>query len=367
MNRRNFMGAGAATMAALGASASSGVARAKSDATTRGIIVDGCSPTMLSRSYLELLKSAGVGCWHVDMGGRTALAQLSLLHTVLDQNRDLAELARSVEDIRRIHASGRIALVFGWQAVDSIEDPQANNWQVNPPRTAMRAYYELGLRCVGLVYNLANSFGGGCLDPRIGLTKAGRFLVEEMQKMGILVDCGGHTGEQTSLDIIAMAQRPVVCTHSNVLALNDNPRNTSDGVIEGIARTGGVFCVSAIDPFMTWNRNYIGKSPDTVPRAGISRMVDEFDHLKRLVGVDHIGLGPDFTHGAKGAIDPDVSFAFPPEMTYRQDPIQYVQGFEDMTKLPDLEKEMRRRGWSDEDLRKVLGENLLRVFSRAWG
>src|SRR5665811_514552 len=89
-------------------------------------------------------------------------------------------------------------------------------------------------------------------DRQMPLTRSGEFLVRKMQEMGILVDCGGHTGERSSMDIIRIAKRPVICSHSNVKALNDNPRCTSDRVIDGIARTGGVFGLCAVDAFMTW-------------------------------------------------------------------------------------------------------------------
>jgi membrane dipeptidase len=168
-----------------------------------------------------------------------------------------------------------------------------NDWRDHkPPLTNLRAFYELGLRVAGLQYNMANQFGGGCLDPTVPLTIQGKYLVAQMQELGILVDCGGHIGEQTSLGILEMARRPVVCTHSNVLALNDNPRNTSDRVIEGIAKTGGVFGVTAMDGFLTWSRK---DAPEAMtgpfpPRAGVPRYVDEFDYLKRLVGVGLLGV-----------------------------------------------------------------------------
>ncbi len=150
-----------------------------------------------------------------------------------------------------------------------------------------------------------------------------------MQDMGILVDTGGHTGERTSLDVIRMARRPVVCTHANMLGLNDNPRNISDRVIEGIAKTGGLVGITAMEGFMTWSRKdapraMTGPFP---PRANVSRYVDEFDYMKRLVGVDHVALGTDFISDLE-RIDPSKEFQFPPEMTYNQTPtLKLVEGF----------------------------------------
>src|SRR6185503_9128029 len=104
-----------------------------------------------------------------------------------------------------------------------------------------------------LAYNLSNFFGGGCLDPTTPLSKAGRFLVGEMQEKGILVDCS-HSSERTGLDIVKMATRPVVCSHSNPAALVDNPRNISDRLIEGTARTGGLIGVNPLNTLLVWQR-----------------------------------------------------------------------------------------------------------------
>ena len=135
-----------------------------------------------------------------------------------------------------------------------------------------------------------------------------------------------------------MARRPVVITHGNILALNDNPRNSRDRVIEGVARTGGLMGVTALDAFMTWSRKDAPRV-DTgpyPPRANVARYVDEFDYLKRLVGIDHIAIGTDFTSDVEAA-DPSQLFQFPPEMMYNQKPtIKYVAGFESVSDLKNV-------------------------------
>jgi membrane dipeptidase len=248
-------------------------------------------------------------------------------------------------------------MVFGWQDSSALEEGHAgNDWRDSlPPVTNLRAWYELGLRVANLQYNMANQFGGGCLDPTVPLTIQGKFLVAQMQEIGILVDCGGHTGEQTSLDIIAMARRPVICSHSNVLALNDNPRNTSDRVIEGIAKTGGVFGVTAMDGFMTWSRKdaplaMTGPYPKT---ATVSRYVDEFDYLKKLVGIDHIGLGPDFINDLE-PIDPSHSVEFPTTMTYAQP----------KTENNEVGRRFRKRRWFWKRPRRIRSSGLFHCRDR---
>lgn len=370
MNRRGLMklaggGLFAATAGAVSAASAASPTQASSLPGATPIVVDGCSPSAPTAEYLALLRKGGVDSWSVSM--LPTLLQMSALLEFVDLHSKEVAIAKSAADIRRLKQEGRISLTIGWQEADLFAMKGESDWWSKPPKTTMRLFYEAGLRVVGLVYNLTNAFAGGCLDPKVGLTKAGRAVVADMQSMGILVDVGGHMGEQSSLDIIAMAERPIVCTHSNVAALNPNPRNTSDRVIEGIARTGGLFGVSAIDPFMSWSGKDVGKRQQPQKRADVKRYVDELDYLKRLVGVDHIGIGGDFTVGSTSSIYPDESFAFPPEMTYVQDPIQYANGFEDISKLPAVRAEMVRRGWRTDEIDKVMGENWMRVYAASIG
>ena len=179
-------------------------------------------------------------------------------------------------------------------------------------------------------------------------------------------ETGSYSG--TALEQSDIARRPVVCTHSNVLALNDNPRCTSDRVIEGIAKTGGVFGVTAVDGFMTWSRKDAPKamSGPFPPRAGIAQFVDQFDYLKHLVGVDHIGLGPDFINDLE-PIDPSKSIEFPPEMTYLQPvTLKYIEGFESVDGLGNVRAEFVRRGYTAEEIAKIFGGNWMRVYREAW-
>ena len=190
--------------------------------------------------------------------------------------------------------------------------------------TQLSAYYERGLRIANLSYNPSSFFGGGCLDPMTPLSRAGRYIVGQMQEMGILVDCS-HSSEQTSLDIVRMATRPVVCSHSNPVAIDDNPRNVSDRLIEGIAKTGGLIGVNPINCFLLWSREDAPHA-DTgpfPPLASISQYVDMMDYVRRLVGIDYIGIGSDWTIGNPRRPDvPPVpsakSFTYPPEMIYNQ-------------------------------------------------
>ncbi len=175
---------------------------------------------------------------------------------------------------------------------------------------------------------------------------------------------GGHTGERTSLDAIEMSSGvPIVCTHSNVAALTDNPRNGSDRLFEAIAATGGVIGVTAFNDFHARTRHDAGV-PRT-PQVGLEKHLDQFDYLRRLVGADHVGLGPDFIEGRdpRAPVNPAVT---PPEI-YSEKPWLYVTGFERITELSHVTRGLIERGWSTTEIRKVLGENWLRVYARVWG
>jgi len=342
-------------------------ARVVSHAGLEDLVVDGSDVSTLTPAYLAMLKQAGVGCcmWNGYSRWFNGLPYFVTVYDFLAANRDQVAVVKNVGDIRKAQADGKVALVLGWQSAEPLVD-EPDEWFRNPPRLHLRAYYELGLRVCGIAYNLANVFGGGCLDPQVGLTRAGRALVEQIHRLGILLDVGGHTGEQTSLDAIAMsAGVPVICSHANAATLVDNPRNISDRLIEAIARTGGVIGITAVNDFQARARK--DAAVPSTPRVSVDRMLDHVDHVKRLVGIDHVALGPDFTEAVNVRIDPETSFYFPPDMASKQQPINYVDGFERITELPNVVNGLRRRGWSGAEVRKLLGANWLGVYRRVWG
>lgn len=322
------------------------------------LIVNGLDPSELTTRYVEMLRSAGVSCW---LRSRTApdVQAFADAHNFLDAHRDRIVMTTTVKEIYEARRSGRIAHIFGWQSANVLGDAKGE-----PPPTALRAYYQLGLRVVGIAYNVSNIFGAGCLEPHLGLTRAGQRLVEEIHHLRILLDVGGHTGEQTSLEAIKMSSGvPIVCTHTNVAALIDNPRNSTDRLFEAIANTGGVIGVTAFNDFHARTRH--DTKTAITPQVDLEKHLDHFDYLRRLVGTDHIGLGPDFIEGRdpNAAVNPEVA---PPEV-YSRKPWLYVKGFERITELPNITRGLIERGWSTKEIKKVLGENWLRVYEQVWG
>lgn len=318
------------------------------------LVVDGLNATQLDEKRIELLRKGGVNCAVKGVGGLGGHAQM--LNFLDAHAKDVAR-ATTVREIREIAQQGRIAIILEWQSSDPLVS------EANPP-AALRAYHQMGLRIVGLVYNRVNIFGGGALESHVGLTRMGRRLVEAIHQNRIVLDVGGHTGEQTAFDAIAMTRGvPVVCTHTNVRALNDNPRCMTDKLIEAIAKTGGVVGITSFSDFMirTPKDAHIARSP----QVGLDKYLDQFDYMKKLVGVDHVGIGADNVEGMAGGIALDRE-ALPPE-AYSEQPWYYAKGFESIAELPNVTKGLVDRGWAAADIQKVLGENWLRVYGQVWG
>jgi len=371
LDRRQFL-RGSAALAAAGAAAGATPATmaAGADAPaatgTARIVINGLDTSDVTAEFLGLLRQGGVHCSHVSKDD--AYSYGSLLRFVDRHPKEVA-IAKTTEAILQAKRDGKIALVCGSQAAsDYIPQlfPEGVRKTYETVAVALRVNYELGMRTQGIAYNTANIFGGGCLEPRSPLTRVGRRLVEEIHKLRILLDVGGHTGEQTSLDALAMSGGvPVVCTHTNIAALKPNPRATSDRVLEAIARSGGVIGLTAISDFLV--RDADAKNPRS-PQATLEMLLDQYDYLKRLVGIDHIGLGTDhiwgwgneYVHAAEDNI------LFPPD-TMSDGPSQLVKDFENVAKLPNLERGLLSRGWRQAELDQLMGANWLRIYKAAWG
>jgi membrane dipeptidase len=328
------------------------------------LVIDGLDCSVPSEAYVAKLRAGGVDCMHLsveDMDGRGNVHPFVFVHERLDRLRDSMRLARSVADIYDCKRSGRVAVVLGWQGADP----------VGVEHGTLRAYYELGLRIMGITYNITNRYGSGCLEPAGYLTSDGRALVEKAHDLSMLVDVGGHTGEQTSLDVIAIAGgRPVICSHTALAALNPNRRNTSDRVCEAIARTGGVIGVLCLSDFLVRHAGN-GRPGEATPQAPFSVFLDHLDYLKGLVGIEHVGIGPDFVDGqdlSKPGAWPGNRFT--PDMVgglTADGSILYAEGFESIDRLPNVAAALQARGWTSTEVDRALGGNWARVYRQAWG
>ena len=288
-----------------------------------------------------------------------ALEGLMYWHLVTRQHPNLF-VAKTAADIRSTKRDGRAALIIA---------AQGGEWIGNKLHR-IEAFYRLGLRMMLPAYNTTNLICDGCLDRTdSGLTCFGELVVEECNRVGLLLDCT-HIGRQSSLDIIERSSSPVVFSHSNPKALVDNPRNIDDEQIKACAENGGVIGLAPWGPLVM--------KPDATEWPGISDYVDQIEHVADVTGsLDHVGVGtdmslgtyPDHWHDPWG--DP-VSFASVTG-TYDQlitadvrSPKRALRDFNSYPEVLDFAAALVRRGYSDDDVRKILGENFLRVFEQVW-
>jgi membrane dipeptidase len=267
-----------------------------------------------------------------------ALDMIEALKAQIDRHRDALELARSAADVRRIVADGRIAALMGLEGGHAIEDDLE----------FLRDFQRRGIRYMTLTWSNANDWADSCYEERHGgLTERGREVVQEMNRLGILVDIS-HVSDATFWDAIEVSRAPVIASHSSVRAISDHPRNLSDDMLRAIAANGGVAMINFSEFFIDPAKNGTGNVLLTVlthlgwPHTPFEFIVDHIDHAVEVAGIDHVGLGSDFAG----------TFSMP-------------GGMKDVTGFPRLTTELLRRGYAPDAVRKVLGENTLRVMGEA--
>ena len=305
---------------------------------------------------------------------KEAMELIDLVNQVVASHPADLEPATCAADIRRIKKTGKMAVLMGLEGGHAIEDSLA----------ALRVFYQLGIRYLTLVHvntnHWADSSGAPWLpdfDPQglqvhHGLTDFGRAVVLEMNRLGMMVDIS-HASDETTDDVLAVSRAPIFASHSSCLAISNSPRNLNDDQIRRIARTGGVVMINFSSEFLdqeitdAFRALYLKIRPEyeeikkrfadhpaereaaidelyeKLPsyRAPWTKIVDHIEHVIDIAGPDAVGLGTDFD-----------GIGDPPE------------GLEDVSHLPKITEELLRRGYSEEVVRKVLGENFLRFFTR---
>jgi len=232
------------------------------------------------------------------------------------------ELARSTSDIERIFGGGRIASLIGMEGGHAIENSLG----------ALRAYYELGARYMTLTHSESIDWADAGTGAELhgGLTRFGEEVVREMNRLGMLVDLS-HTSPGTMSDVLDIAEAPVIFSHSSARALRDHPRNVPDSILRRVPQNGGVVMVTFVPGFLVDGRE-----------ATLADVADHIEHVRRVAGPDHVGIGSDFDGISSTPL-----------------------GLEDVSTYPALFAELSRRGWSDTDMSKLAGENILRVMRDA--
>jgi membrane dipeptidase len=375
ITRRTVLGGAMAAGAAMGLTSVTANAAGGRAASAPPLVVDGLDCSLVSEKFLELMRQGGANCVHLTVGGiaedNGGTPGFGTLYEFADKYGDQMVIAKTVRDIREAAQARKIAFVLGWQDANILDGPLRESRVFTTMNEGLRAYSQLGLRVIGICFNNSNLFGGGCLEQREPLTQAGRRLVAEVHKRNLVLDVGGHTGEQTSLDAIEISQGvPVVSTHTNAAAINPNMRCISDRLAIAIANTGGVIGINALSDFHNRNAKSALIQGDQSPQVSLDKHLDQYDYFRKLVGVEHIGLGPDFEFGTtwstQGEPSADVSLNWP----YGESSVGgllYIKDYENISKLPNLIRGLKGRGWTQPELDKLLGENWLRVYERVWG
>jgi membrane dipeptidase len=253
----------------------------------------------------------------------------------------------NMADILGAKRDGKVAVIMGMQNSDHFRKAED-----------VKFFHDLGQRVSQLTYNTQNRIGSGSTE-RVdgGVTDFGVSIIEEMEKVGMLIDVS-HSGDRTTLDAIAIAKRPIAITHSNCRALNNHPRLKTDEAIKACAAKGGVMGIAGVRNFVT------GAEPTT-----LTDMVDHIDHAVKLVGIDHVGIGSDLDlHGyddmppeiKKAMIESlDESYAFREKLD--------TDGYDHPRRIYDLTEELLRRHYSECNIKAILGGNFQRLLKATWG
>ena len=320
-------------------------------------------PRLRQGSISAQFWSAFVDTSFMDTGEslRQCLREIDVIHRLVDRYPEL-ELALTTDDIVRIRREGKIASLIGVEGGHAIEGSLA----------ALRLLYALGARYMTLTHFRTIEWADSATDfPRHhGLTELGEEVVREMNRLGMLVDLS-HVSPDSMRDALRVSRAPVMFYHSNALALNAHPRNVPDDVLRVVKDNGGVVMVNFIPAYVDpshprWSvardeelerlrrdlddereierrlQDWTSRNPE--PRGSLSQVADHIDHIREVAGIDHVGIGSDF-YDAGG-----------PSM---------AEGLGDVTRFPALVAELLARGYTDEEVKKVAGENLLRVMREA--
>ena len=376
ISRRRVLGCGAATLATaagfpminlgeyrLHAASPKTYSKRTIDLVRRSLVIDMLAPIKLdfrpdyfaaplSEKDAAEFRASGITGFHnaVGVGGKDARASvlewMNGWQGFVGRNSHVFSLVGLASDLDRAKREGKCAVIMGLQNSDHF-DTVAD----------VKTFYQLGQRCSQLTYNSQNRLGSGSTD-RVdgGISDYGAAIIKAMNEVGMLVDVS-HSGDKTTLDAIDISTKPIAITHSNCRALNDHPRLKRDEAILALGKKQGVMGITGV-------RNFVSAREPTT----IVEMVNHSDHVVKLIGIDHVGIGSDADlHGyddmpadqykmLKGGYK--ESYAFRDKLD--------TDGFDQPMKMYDLTEELIRRNYSDANIAAILGGNFRRLLGDTW-
>jgi membrane dipeptidase len=333
------------------------------DIVERALVIDMLAPLKLdftpdayafplSTAEAEMFRSSGITAFHnsIGVGGPAAYAEalqfLAAWGGFAGRNSEVFSLVGRVEDLERAKAARKVAVIMGVQNAEQFRSA-----------ADVKEFYDLGLRCAQLTYNAQNLLGAGATE-RVdgGLTDYGVEIVKAMNEAGMLIDVS-HCGPKTTLDAIELSPKPIAITHSNCRALNDHPRLKTDEAIQALAKKGGVMGITGVRMFVR------DREPTT-----IEHIVDHIDHVAKLVGIEHVGIGSDADLMGYDDMPRDqydkLKAAYKASYAFREK--IDTDGFDHPRKVFDLTAAMLRRGYGAANIQDVLGGNFRRLLGATW-
>lgn len=306
----------------------------------------GCLPLRTESSFLpqiERYRDAGVNVASINVGFANMswtehMKVLSFMRQWIAQRPETYRLVSTVADVRRCTSEGTLGIVFDIEGMCPVQEDLS----------LVQTFYELGVRWMLIAYNRNNAAGGGCMDEDGGLTDVGRAIIDEMERVGMVL-CLSHSGARTVADALEYVRNPPIFSHSNPYGDHPHARNVSDELMRACARKGGVIGVSGIGPFLGTHVNLV------------ERLLRQLRYVIDLVGAEHVGLGLDYVFD-RAELDEHV----------RLNPSLYPPGV--TGGLPMIEPEamgaiaegLARDNLTDTQIRGILGENWLRIATQVW-
>jgi len=276
-------------------------------------------------------------------------------------HQDFLTHCKKVDDITEAHKTGRVTIIFTLESLTPIENEVDR----------IDVLYGLGIRSIGITYTESNMLGSGGEEPKDGgLTDLGYDAVKRMNKIGVLIDVA-HTGDQTALDTIEASDKPVIISHAGARALCDTKRMFPDNLLQALAEKDGVLGVGAA-PNMTPTKKH--------PKHSIESIMEHVEYCVDLMGVDHVGVGPDTFYGdhvgyyraysrwstTGGLGHYERERTSPPPWMDLKEMVDYVQGLENPSDFPNVVRWLVKHGYSDSEIAKIIGGNGLRLLKATW-
>ncbi|MET3288836.1 UNVERIFIED_CONTAM: membrane dipeptidase [Brevibacillus sp. OAP136] len=278
-----------------------------------------------------------------EMGLRKALQQVSALHAEAAESPDKIMVCKNVDDLLTAQQAGKVGFVLSLEGAE----PLYNDLSM------LRIFYELGIRFLGLTWSRRNFVGDGSHFTPVregrpsGITDFGVQLIEAAEELGIIIDVS-HLNDEGFWDVVAFAKKPIIASHSNCRSLVPSMRNLTDEQIKAIAATGGVIGMNAVNFF-------VSEQDET---ADVEHLVNHIDHIAKLVGVEHVGLGLDITDEFMKYVSAESIATMP------RKPFDVVKRH---ASVPEIVRVLEKRGYREAAIEQIMGENFLRLYRDVWG